>query len=65
VQRTPVGAITCSLTESIDRATHDPLLGQDPAFAELHDNPAFQAQIRRMIELINIERAKLDMAPLP
>jgi hypothetical protein len=33
-------------------------------FGELHDDPAFQAQLSRMIDLINIERAKLGMGPL-
>ena len=53
------------LTQAIDLGFRDPLLGRDPAFAELHDDPAFKAQVTRMTELINIERAKLDMAPLP
>ena len=54
-----------ALTEAIDLGYRDPLLGIDPAFADLHDDPAFQAQVERMIELINIERAKLGMEPLP
>ncbi len=58
-------AALAALTAAIDVGARDPLLGKDPAFAELRDDPAFQTQIRRMIELINIERAKLDMAPLP
>jgi TolB-like protein len=58
-------AALTALTAAIDRGTRDPLLDQDPAFAELRDDPAFQAQIRRMIELINVERARLDMTPLP
>jgi TolB-like protein/Tfp pilus assembly protein PilF len=58
-------AALTALTAAIDLGTRDPLLGHDPAFAELQADPAFQAQIRRMIELINLERAKLDMAPLP
>ena len=33
--------------------------------AGLHDDPAFQTQLGRMIELINSERAKLGMGPLP
>ena len=33
-------------------------------FPDLRDDAAFQAQVTRMIELINAERAKLDMAPL-
>jgi TolB-like protein len=58
-------AALTALTAAIDLGTRDSRLGQDPAFAELRDDPTFQTQIRRMIELINIERAKLDMAPLP
>ena len=38
---------------------------RDPAFAELRDDPAFKAQLARMKKLINAERAKLKMAPLP
>ena len=54
-----------ALTQAIDLGTRDPLLGRDPAFAELHDDPDFKALLVRMTELINIERAKLAMAPLP
>ncbi len=54
-----------ALTQAIDLGVRDPLLGRDPAFADLRDDPAFQAQVARMIGLINAERAKLDMAPLP
>jgi len=53
-----------ALSEAIGLGYRDPLLGIDPAFAELHGDPAFQAQIHRMTELINIERAKLGMVPL-
>ena len=54
-----------ALTQAIDLGFRDPLLARDPAFAELRDDPEFKAQNARMIALINIERAKLDMAPLP
>jgi TolB-like protein/Tfp pilus assembly protein PilF len=54
-----------ALTRAIDLGVRDPLLGRDPAFAELRDDPEFKAQNARMITLINIERAKLNMAPLP
>jgi hypothetical protein len=54
-----------ALTQAIDLGVRDPLLGRDPAFAGLRDEPEFKAQVSRMIELINIERAKLKMAPLP
>ncbi len=53
------------LTRAIDLGVRDPLLGRDPAFAELQGDPAFKAQLARMIKLINIERAKLKMGPLP
>jgi TolB-like protein len=58
-------AALAALTQAIDLGVRDPLLGRDPAFAELHDEPAFKAQLTRMTGLINIERAKLGMAPLP
>jgi TolB-like protein len=54
-----------ALTQAIDLGVRDPLLRRDPAFAELGDDPEFKAQNARMITLINIERAKLGMAPLP
>ena len=54
-----------AITQAIDLGFRDPLLGRDPAFAELLGDAAFQAQVTRMTELINIERAKLGMAPLP
>ena len=57
-------AALAALTQAIDLGIRDPLLGRDPAFADLRDDAAFQAQVTRMIELINAERAKLDMAPL-
>jgi TolB-like protein/Tfp pilus assembly protein PilF len=54
-----------ALTQAIDLGLRDPLLARDPAFSELLGDAAFKAQVTRMTELINIERAKLDMAPLP
>jgi tetratricopeptide (TPR) repeat protein len=54
-----------ALTQAIDLGVRDPLLGRDPAFAALLDDPEFKAQNARMITLINIERAKLELAPLP
>jgi TolB-like protein/Tfp pilus assembly protein PilF len=54
-----------TLTEAIDLGYRDPLLGIDPAFADLRDDPAFQAQVQRMTDLINAERAKLGLNPLP
>lgn len=53
------------LTRAIDAGYRNPLLARDPACSELTDDPAFQAQVERMIELINAERAKLDLEPLP
>jgi TolB-like protein/Tfp pilus assembly protein PilF len=54
-----------ALTKAIDLGLRDPLLARDPAFAALGDDPEFKAQSARIITLINIERAKLNMAPLP
>jgi hypothetical protein len=54
-----------ALAEAIDLGYRNPLFGIDPTFAELRDDPDFQAQVARVIKLINIERAKLDMEPLP
>jgi TolB-like protein/Tfp pilus assembly protein PilF len=59
-----VEALT-TLTQAIDRGVRTPLLALEPAFAELQGDPAFQAQVARMTGLINTERAKLGMAPLP
>lgn len=53
-----------TLGRAIDAGYREPLLAQDPAFAGLADDPDFRAQVDRMIELINAERAKLDLAPL-
>lgn len=33
--------------------------------ADLHADPAFQAEVTRTMELINAERTKLGMEPLP
>jgi hypothetical protein len=52
------------LTQAIDLGFREPLLGRMPAFEPWHDDPEFLAQVARMIELINIERAKLGMVPL-
>lgn len=54
-----------TLSRAIDKGYRDPLLARDPAFAELADDPDFQAQVDHMIDLINAERAKLDLEPLP
>jgi TolB-like protein len=52
------------LAQGIDLGFRDPLLGRMPAFEPWHDDPEFLAQVARMEDLINIERAKLGMAPL-
>jgi tetratricopeptide (TPR) repeat protein len=54
-----------ALTQAIDRGVRNPQLAREPAFAELQGDPGFQAQVARMTGLINTERAKLGMAPLP
>jgi TolB-like protein/Tfp pilus assembly protein PilF len=51
------------LARAIDLGFRDPLLGRMPAFEPWHDDPEFLAQVARIIELINIERAKLGMGP--
>lgn len=57
-------AALARLAAAIDLGFRDPLLGRMPAFAPWHDDPEFLAQVERMRELINIERAKLGMEPL-
>jgi TolB-like protein len=57
-------AALTALTKAIDLGWRDQRLDRDPAFAELHEDPAFQAEVSRMIDLVNIERAKLGMGPL-
>jgi TolB-like protein/Tfp pilus assembly protein PilF len=52
------------LAQAIDLGFRDPLLARMPAFEPWHDDPEFLAQAARMDDLINIERAKLGMAPL-
>lgn len=54
-----------TLTHAIDLGYRNPLLARDPAFAELAEDPDFQAQVERMTDLINAEREKLDLEPLP
>jgi hypothetical protein len=53
-----------TLTRAIDLGYRNPLLSRDPAFAELADDPEFQAQVERMIDLINAEREQLGLEPL-
>ncbi len=57
-------AALARLGEAIDLGFRDPLLARAPAFAPWQDDPQFQAQLERMRELINIERASLGMEPL-
>jgi TolB-like protein len=57
-------AALAALTKAINLGWRNLRLDRDPAFAELHDDPGFQAQVNRMIDLVNIERAKLGMEPL-
>jgi len=56
-------AALAALAVAIDRGTRLLQLGRSPAFVALHDDPAFQAQVSRNIDLINIERDKLGMGP--
>ncbi len=60
----PAQALT-AITQAIDRGVRNPLLAREPAFADLQGDPAFQTQVTRMTGLINIDRAKLGLAPLP
>lgn len=53
------------LAEAIDVGFRDPLLGRAPAFEPWHDDPEFLVQVERVRELINIERARLGMEPMP
>jgi TolB-like protein/Tfp pilus assembly protein PilF len=57
-------AALARLAAAIDAGFRDPLLVRDRAFEPWHDDPGFLAQVGRMRELINIERAKLGMEPL-
>ena len=51
------------LTEAIGRGYRNPLLGSDPAFADLHDDPEFIELVERVVDQINAERAQLNLAP--
>jgi TolB-like protein/tRNA A-37 threonylcarbamoyl transferase component Bud32/Tfp pilus assembly protein PilF len=53
------------LSEAIAMGYRDPLLHHDPAFRDLHEDPEFVVLTERMIELINADRAKLDLPSLP
>ena len=57
-------AALATLTDAIDQGYRNPLLAREPAFAPLHGDPDFQAQVERMTQLINAEREKLGMPPL-
>jgi hypothetical protein len=52
------------LAQAINAGFRDPLLGRAPAFEPWHDDAEYLAAVARMRDLINLERAKLDMAPL-
>jgi TolB-like protein len=53
-----------AIAAAIDSGLRDPLLLDWPAFAPFREDPQFRAQFARMIELINVERRALGMAPL-
>lgn len=57
-------AAVAALAAAIDRGYRYPLLAREPAFAGLQSNPDFGAAVSRMTELIDTERAKLDLPPL-
>jgi tetratricopeptide (TPR) repeat protein len=58
-------AALARLAQAIDLGFRDPWLGRAPAFEPWHGDRAFLAQVARMRELINAERAALGMGPLP
>lgn len=58
-------AALAALADAIDGGWRDPLLARQPVFEPWQDDLAFASQVARMTELINAERAKLDMKPLP
>jgi serine/threonine protein kinase len=52
------------IAEAMDNGYRDPLIARDPAFKQLHDDPEFVALAERMVDLINAERAELDLPRL-
>lgn len=58
------GRALARLTEAVHMGYRDPLLARAPAFVQYHDDPAFLALVDHMIDLINSERAQLDLSPL-
>ena len=53
------------LAEAISLGYRNPLLGRHPAFEPWWSDAEFRALVERNIELIDIERAKLGLGPLP
>jgi TolB-like protein len=53
------------LGEAIALGYRNPLLGRHPAFEPWWNDAEFRALVERNIELIDIERAKLGLGPLP
>jgi hypothetical protein len=53
------------LDEAISLGYRNPLLGRHPAFEPWWSDAEFRALVERSIELIDIERAKLGLGPLP
>lgn len=53
------------LERAHDQGYRDPLFARAPAFEPWHDDPRFQALAERMLEFINVERARTGLAPLP
>jgi hypothetical protein len=53
------------LAEAIALGYRNPLLGRHPAFEPWWNDAEFRALVERNIELIDIERAKLGLGPLP
>ncbi len=52
------------LETAMEAGFREPLLARHPAFAPMHEDPEFEALAKRMVELINVERGRADLAPL-
>ena len=53
-----------ALARAIDEGFRVPWLAHDAAFKGLRGDPGFQAQVERMVALVNRERERLGMQPL-
>jgi TolB-like protein/Tfp pilus assembly protein PilF len=53
-----------ALGRAIDEGYRVPWLAREAAFSALRDDPAFQAEVERMVRLVNIEREQLGLERL-